>query len=112
MAFRFNLFSTPQHHRVFNYQPVFYDPEKERRKEKLKKVAAERELKEIEEGKIPEPDKDYVPGSLIYGSLRDGAYQKTKSEGNALVRLAKYAMFVALAVLLYFFAKYFAYLFI
>lgn len=111
MAFRFNLFSTPQHHRVFNYQPVFYDPEKERRKEKLKKVAAERELKEIEEGKIPEPDKDYVPGSLIYGSLRDGAYQKTKSEGNALVRLAKYAMFVALAVLLYLFAKYFAYLF-
>ena len=53
MAFRFNLFSTPQHHRVFNYQPVFYDPEKERRKEKLKKVAAERELKEIEEGKTP-----------------------------------------------------------
>lgn len=105
------MFSTPQHHRVFNYQPVFYDPEKERRKEKLKKVAAERELKEIEEGKIPEPDKDYVPGSLIYGSLRDGAYQKTKSEGNALVRLAKYAMFVALAVLLYLFAKYFAYLF-
>lgn len=112
MAFRFNLFSTPQHHRVFNYQPVFYDPEKERRKERLKKVAAERELKEIEEGKTPEPDKDYVPGSLIYGSLRDGAYQKTKSEGNFMIRLAKYAMFIALACLLYFFAKYFAYLFI
>lgn len=107
MAFRFNLFSTPQHHRVFNYQPVFYDPEKERLKEKLKKVTAERELKEAQEAELNEPSKDYAPGSLIYGSLRDGAYKRTKSEGGALLRIAKYVMFLALAGLLYYFAKYF-----
>lgn len=107
MAFRFNLFSTPQHHRVFNYQPVFYDPEKERLKEKLRKVTAERELKEAQEAELKEPSKDYAPGSLIYGSLRDGAYKRTKSEGGALLRIAKYVMFLALAGLLYYFAKYF-----
>lgn len=104
MAFRFNLFSTPQHHRVFNYQPVYYDPEKERLKEKLKRVSAERELREARDAG---QSKDYTPGSLIYGSLRDGAYKRTKSEGGALLRIAKYVMFVALAGLLYYFSKYF-----
>ena len=112
MAFRFNLFSTPQHHRVFNYRPAYYDPEKERFKERLKKISAERDIKALEEGKPHKADKDYVPGSIIQGSLRDGAYYPTKSEGGTLVRLAKYAMYIVLGIFLYVFAKYFAYMFL
>ena len=112
IAFRFNLFSAPQDHRVFNYRPVYYDPEKERFKERLKKVSAERDIKALEEGKPHKADKDYVPGSIIQGSLRDGAYYPTKSEGGTLVRLAKYAMYIVLGIFLYVFAKYFAYMFL
>lgn len=111
MAFRFNLFSTPQKHRVFNYQPVFYDPQKERFKEKLKKTAALRELDEIRQGAVPEQSKDYVPGSIVSGSFRDGAYRKTKSEGSILIKIFKWVMLIALAGFIYYFAKYFIIMF-
>lgn len=106
MGFNFNLFTTTQQHRVFNYRPVYYDPEKEQFREKLRKKAAERELEESAQ----EPSKDYVPGSIIQGSFRDGAYRTRKTEGGTLVRIFKYLALVAVAGLLYYFAKYFMYL--
>ena len=76
------------------------------------RISAERDIKALEEGKPHKADKDYVPGSIIQGSLRDGAYYPTKSEGGTLVRLAKYAMYIVLGIFLYVFAKYFAYMFL
>ena len=37
MGFNFSFFGTPEH-RVFNYRPRYYDPEKEALKEKFGKV--------------------------------------------------------------------------
>ena len=63
MGFSFNFFGK-QEVRKFNYRPRFYDPEEEARREKFGNHAPEK--------------KEYVPGELIRGSLRDGNYKETK----------------------------------
>ena len=65
MGFNFSFFGS-QEHRVFNYKPRYYDPEKEALKEKFGHVDGTLEKEE------------YVPGAYIKGSFRDGKYQKTK----------------------------------
>lgn len=57
-------------HRVFNYKPIYYDPEKEELKRKFGAVDGSLE-KDKEEG-------TYTPGSYIKGSMRDGAYSRTR----------------------------------
>ena len=66
----FNFFGDNEH-RVFNYKPIYYNPEEEERKRKFGAVDGTLE-KEKKEG-------TYVPGSYIKGSLRDGHYQKTRA---------------------------------
>ena len=60
MGFSFNFFGK-QEVRRFNYRPRFYDPEEEARKAKL--------------GDNSKKKKEYVPGELVRGSLRDGNYK-------------------------------------
>ena len=93
MKFSFGFFGT-QEHRVFNYKPRYYDPEKEALKQKFGHV----------DGRL---DKDkYVPGSYIQGSFRNGNYQKTRRSGKsmAVIGLVGLALFFVVLVL---FAKYF-----
>lgn len=66
MGFNFGFFGS-QEHRVFNYKPRYYDPEKEKLKQKFGKV----------DGSLEE--ETYTPGSYIKGSLRDGNYQRTRN---------------------------------
>ena len=50
-------------HRVFNYKPRYYDPEKEELKRRF--------------------GASYVPGSYIQGAFRDGNYSRKKSSSRA-----------------------------
>ena len=59
----FNFFGENEH-RVFNYKPIYYDPEEEERKRRFGAVDGTLE-KEKKEG-------TYVPGSYIKGAFRDG----------------------------------------
>ena len=63
MAFRISFFRTPKH-RVFNYKPRYWNPEKEAFEERIKqsreKVAAEKRNE----------DKPYIPGGSIRGSFQ------------------------------------------
>ena len=70
MGFNFGFFGTPEH-RVFNYKPRYYDEEKDELRKKFGKV----------DGSLDGKDKEYVPGSYLKGSFRDGNYQRQKSEG-------------------------------
>ena len=63
MGFSFNFFGK-QEILKFNYRPRFYDPEDEARKEKFGDHSAKK--------------KEYVPGEIVRGSLRDGNYKETK----------------------------------
>lgn len=92
MGFSFNFFGK-QEIRRFNYRPRFYNPEEEARKEMFGDHSKDKK----------EEKKEYVPGTYVKGSLRDGGYKETKE----VTKNQKYLGMVA--VLLIFFAGYLAY---
>ncbi len=63
MGFSFNFFGK-QEIRRFKYRPRLYDPEEEERREMF--------------GDHSQQKKEYVPGELVRGSLRDENYKSTK----------------------------------
>jgi len=91
MALRF--FKLPEH-RVFNYQPLFYD---ERREALDKKIAnAEKESKG-----------EYVPGANIKGSFEKIRFDSKRSKtANPLRRISGAISLLFLMVVLFFFAKF------
>ena len=90
--FNFGFFGTPEH-RVFNYKPRYYDPEKEALKEKFGAVDGSR-------------DKNYVPGSHIKGSFRGGNYQRTRKASRASGIIGMFSLILAFVVI-YLIAKYY-----
>lgn len=88
VAMNFSFFGTPEH-RVFNYKPRYYDPEKEALKEKFGKV----------DGRF-EKEK-YVPGSYIKGSFRNGNYQKTRGANKVQKIIGAIALVIFFIVLVY-----------
>lgn len=61
------FFKIPQHKR-FNYQPLYYDEEKERREERLNRIRQDLGNEENE---------DHYVSSITHGSMR-GYFDKTK----------------------------------
>ena len=97
MKFNFGFFGT-QEHRTFNYKPRYYDAEKDALKQKFGHVDGSNER---------EP---YVPGAYVKGSLRNGNYMKTKSNGKtqAIVGLVGLVLFFVILIML---TKFFGMLF-
>lgn len=91
MGFNFGFFGTPEH-RVFNYKPRYYDPEKEELRKKFGAVDGH-PAGESSDGK-------YVPGSYIKGSLRDGNYSVTRASGKGHKVLGMISLVLAFAILL------------
>lgn len=89
MGFNFSFFGT-QEHRVFNYRPRYYDPEKEELKEKFGQV----------DGRSKE--EPYAPGAYLKGSFRDGNYQKTRGANRAqkVIGLVGLVMFFVILLLI------------
>lgn len=89
-------------HRVFNYKPIYYDEEEQKRKEFF--------------GDTDSPKKDggkeeYVPGSYIRGSMSNGAYKRTKSHLNKTQTIIGIITLILIFAILYFMAKYYTMLF-
>lgn len=59
-------------HRVFNYKPIYFDPEKEELKRKFGKV----------DGSLEKKDGPYVPGAHIQGAFRDGNYSRMRGHST------------------------------
>lgn len=89
MKINFGFFGT-QEHRVFNYKPRYYDPEKEALKEKFGHVDGSWEKE------------TYSPGSYIKGSLRSGNYQKTRESNKAqkIIGIVAMVMFFIVLILI------------
>lgn len=89
MGFSFNFFGK-QEVRRFNYKPRLYDPEEEERRQKFGDHSSEK--------------KEYVPGELVRGSLRDENYKDIKDVTRnqkylgMLTMLLLFAVVVALAI--------------
>ena len=93
MGVSFNFFGKTEI-RKFNYRPRFYDPEEEARKEKFGDHTA---------------PKEYVPGQLVRGSLRDGNFKETKDVTKNQKFLGVVTLLLMFAVVFALF-KYFPYL--
>lgn len=96
--FNFNFFGDREH-RVFNYKPRYYDPEKERRKQMFGHLDDEIDG-EKKEGK-------YVPGSHISGSFRGGNYRKTRG-GNRAQSIIGFVGLILFCFVLIYIAKMYA----
>ena len=95
----FNFFGESEH-RVFNYKPIYYDPEEEKRRKMFGAIDGSLD-KEKKEG-------TYVPGSYIKGSLRDGAYSRTCSHMGRTHTIIGIISLLLIVAVLYFIAKFYS----
>ncbi|MCL2502308.1 MAG: hypothetical protein FWE30_04100 [Bacteroidales bacterium] len=114
MASRFSFFRTPTH-RVFAYQPIYYDPEKEKREKRAVQLRAIKE-EEMRQKGIPVPsdtgadprtreERLHYPGKRIRGSFRRALYENRRHAGdNRFLRIVAVLSIAALLVLLLYFA--------
>ena len=86
MGFSFNFFGKFEV-RKFNYRPRYYNPEEEERREMFGDHKAKKE--------------EYVPGQLVRGAMRDGAYKESKE-------VTKNQKFLGMVTLVLMFAVVFA----
>lgn len=89
---RFSWFGD-QEHRVFNYKPIYFDPEKEERKRIFGQVDGSLE-KDKEKG-------NYVPGSYIRGAFREGNYARRKGPGRAQAIIGIIGLILVAVILVY-----------
>ena len=93
----FNFFGDGEH-RVFNYRPIYFNEAEEERKRKFGAV----------DGSLESGDKTYVPGSYIKGSMRDGAYQRTRTHMAKTQRIIGIITLILIVAVLYFIAKFYS----
>lgn len=98
MAF-FNFFGDNEH-RVFNYKPIYYDPEKEELKRRF--GAVDGSMQKAKE------DGTYVPGSYIKGSMRDGGYKRTRTHMSKVHTIIGLVSLLLIFFVLYFIAKFYS----
>ena len=84
MAFGFKFWHIPEH-RVFHYEPRYYDERKERLEEIYKKYGKTMPGEEIDalakqQGLTDETGKRYIPGMHIRGSVRRTYEEKRLSQ--------------------------------
>ena len=115
MAFGFKFWHIPEH-RVFHYEPRYYDEKKERLEEIYRKYGKTMPGKEIEdmarkEGLIGEDGRRYIPGMHIRGSFRKTYEEKrlsSEKETSAMSIIKKLILVltaVALAAAAYLMSK-------
>ena len=95
MAFGFKFWHIPEH-RVFHYEPRYYDERKERLEELYKKYGKTMPGEEIDaiarkEGLTEDTGKRYIPGMHIRGSFRKTYEEKRLSQekDNAPMTIVK-----------------------
>ena len=94
----FNFFGDNEH-RVFDYNPLYYDKEKEERMRRFKAV----------DGSMDADKKDeYVPGTYLHGAFRDGAYQHTRNRMKGVQTIIGIVTLLLIVAVLYFIAKFYS----
>jgi hypothetical protein len=116
MAFGFKFWHIPEH-RVFHYEPRYYDERKERLEEIYKKYGKTMPGSEIEamarkEGLIEEDTgRRYIPGMHIRGSFRQTYEEKrlSKEKDTSPISIAKKVILaltiIAIAAAAYYLSK-------
>ena len=112
MAFGIKFWHIPEH-RVFHYEPRYYDERKEKLEELYKKYGKTMPGEEIEaiakkEGLIDETGKRYIPGMHIRGSFRQTYEEKrlSREKDNSPMALARKVIMVLTGLAIAFAAYY------
>ncbi len=82
-----------QEHRVFNYKPRYYDPDKEERKRLFGSVDGSAGKDGDKEG--------YTPGTIIQGSFRDGNYARRRGASKAQSIIGLVGLVLVVVILIY-----------
>ena len=90
---RFSFFGD-QEHRVFNYKPIYYDQEKEERRQMFGKV-------DDGAGREGEGKGEHAPGSYIQGAFRGGNYSRRRGSTKAQTYIGLVGLILVLIVLFY-----------
>lgn len=86
--------------REWDYRPIYYDPEKERRKERLKELQEERRERELVSGeRKSQAGEDYHHG-LERGSFRNAATHRESQRVNESRKTNIRFLIILLALLL------------
>lgn len=98
-----SFFKTPRH-RVFHYEPRYWDERKERREQVKNDALREKALREGKEWK----DESYRPGMFISGRLQEQARNNRRGSLNKnLTRIIGLVSVLIFFAFLIYFAKYF-----
>lgn len=84
-----------QEHRVFNYKPIYFDKQKEERRQMFGKVDGSMDEDAVDEN----GNKTYTPGSYIQGSFRNGNYARRKGAAKAQSFIGIVGLLLVLVVL-------------
>lgn len=97
MGIGFSFFKAPKH-RVFKYQPLYFDERKEAMKERLERLNLEER----------ESEEKYRPGKFIRFNMRKSFYESRSKKGSPVVtRFIILAAISGLLIMFYYLAKYF-----
>lgn len=103
MGINISFFKTPKH-RVFHYEPRYYDERREHRERVRQEALREKALAEGKEWK----EDEYRPGQYISGKLQEEMHRNRKhSVSDNTMKLVGIISLLCLFVMLFFFGKYF-----
>ena len=112
MAFGIKFWHIPEH-RVFHYEPRYYDERKEKLEELYKKYGKTMPTEEIDaiakkEGLVDETGRRYIPGMHIRGSFRQVYEERrlSKEKDNSPMTIARKVILVLTAIAIAFAAYY------
>lgn len=105
-------------HRVFNYKPVYYDPEKEERRRRFGRVdgTLKREAEEAaakaagpagKDAADKAPASSYVPGSYVKGAFKDGNYRSVRGHATRIQTIIGIITMLLVFAVLYMIAKFY-----
>ncbi len=103
MGLRLSFFKTPKH-KVFNYRPMYWNPEKEELDTRVRRAQAEAGI--LDEG----PSR--MKRSEVHGAFQKAMYQSRRHAGNQkALRIIVILSFAALLTALFYFTKFMEILF-
>lgn len=112
MALKLSFFKTPKH-RVFNYQPLYWDQRKEELQQRVAKAELERDAKiraeevDTQQGIRESIEKgDYIPGRNIRMNFRHNLYESRRRPNSPFfMRIIILLSLLGLMVALYYIAQ-------
>ncbi len=102
----FSFFGDSEH-RVFNYKPIYYNPEEEERKRRFGRVDGSLGNTASGESGKQSANDTYVPGSYIKGAFKDGNYRSSRGHASKAQTIIGIVTMLLVFAVLYMIARFY-----